>query len=176
MRRPDGAPSECHRRWRRWGASSWCDRGSIGSADKAVATPRPPFAPPLARCSMVPWSAPLATRSTRTCQDPHSGPGWAQFNLGLLKCSLDNGQGHQHAQRSLDLSKPLLIMRSVLLCGPVSRGRRETSASALHELRITTRALLAAIGGARRHRSTPRRARVARADTRGGSRRPPFPE
>jgi hypothetical protein len=47
-----------------------------------------------------------------TSQDPHSGPGAAQFNLGLPKCSLDNGQGHQHVQRSLDLGKALLIMRS----------------------------------------------------------------
>ena len=87
------------------------------AADNAAATPRPPFAPPPVHRSIVYWSPALATCSKPTGQDPHSGPGAAQFNLGLPKCSLDNGQGHRHAHRSLDLSKPLLILFPTPLCG-----------------------------------------------------------
>jgi len=52
-----------------------------------------------------------ATGSSQTRQDPHrDGPAAAQFNLGLLKCSLGGGIALITRGGSLDSSKPLLIM------------------------------------------------------------------
>jgi hypothetical protein len=90
-------------------ARSRLDRFRRQRRGHASSSIRAPGRPPLRDGALVPA---LATRSVPTGQDPHSGPGRAQFNLGLPKCSLDNGQGHRHAHRLLDLGKPLLIMPS----------------------------------------------------------------
>jgi hypothetical protein len=95
MPSPPSPPSGATRRWLP-GHSS----GSPATSRHAHLADRQP-SPPRKRAQI-----PIARRRPRA----------AQFNLGLLKCSLVTASARISHRRSLDFSKPLLIMSSTELC------------------------------------------------------------
>jgi len=97
MPSPPSPPSGATRRWLP-GHSS----GSPATSRHAHLADRQP-SPPRKRAQI-----PIARRRPRA----------AQFNLGLLKCSLVAASARIDPRRSLDFSKPLLNMRTGNLCGP----------------------------------------------------------